>query len=110
LQVLPTAISAPGVLVIELAPRYNWIADDCGSPEALERIEKALEEVLERPMSLRFDRTTESTSNAGAPPPAAQTRREEVSEDPMVQKVVELFEARPIHLEVEDDSPQTSGP
>jgi len=28
----------------------------------------------------------------------------------MVQKVVELFEARPVHLEVEDDLSQSSGP
>ena len=33
-----------------------------------------------------------------------------LEEDPMVRKVVELFEARPVHLEVEGDAPRSSRP
>jgi DNA polymerase-3 subunit gamma/tau len=109
-QVQPTAVEGSNVLVIGLPPRYNWVADECGEPEARASIEQALEHLLRRPVALRFQRAAEEA--AAAPPPTAPPakRREEVAEDPMVQKVVELFEARPVHVEVEEDFSRSSNP
>ena len=40
--------------------------------------------------------------------PAPPSGRALLEEDPMVRKVVELFEARPVHLEVEEDATRPS--
>jgi DNA polymerase-3 subunit gamma/tau len=106
--VVPTAISEPDVLVIGVPPRYNWVVDDCGSPQSQAKIEQALEGLLGRPVTLRFDRATESTSSEDAPAVAASSRRDEAADDPMVRKVIELFEARPVHLEAEEDLTRSS--
>ena len=38
-------------------------------------------------------------------------KRDEVLEgDPMVRKVVELFEARPLHVDYDDDTPRPPAP
>jgi DNA polymerase-3 subunit gamma/tau len=101
--IVPTAISEPDVLVIGVPPRYNWVVDDCGSPQSQAKIEQALESLLSRPVTLRFERAAESASTEDASAVAAPSRRDEASDDPMVRKVIELFEARPVHLEAEED-------
>ncbi len=106
-QVEPSAILEPDVLVVSLGAGYNWVADKCGGPEAQAKIEQALQQLLHRPMTMRFV-TTEggddpATSSTPSPSPPAPSGRALLDEDPMVRKVVELFEARPVHLEVEED-------
>lgn len=102
-QVVPTAISEPDVLVIGVAPRYNWIVEDCETPQSRARIEEALESLLNRPVRLRFEHSSTEATSAAPAPVAAHTRHDEVAEDPMVRKVVELFEARPVLMEAEED-------
>ena len=109
-QVQPSELDASNVLVIGLSPRYNWVAEECGVPEAQATIQQALEHLLHQPLTLRFVRSVEVVKPGSSPTPQTPNLRDEVSEDPMVQKVVELFEARPVHLEVEEDLSQSSSP
>ena len=44
----------------------------------------------------------------GFAPAAAARTREELEADPLVRTVIELFEARPIHLEFDDDASRLS--
>ena len=67
------------------------------------RIEARLAQWLQRSVSIRFDRV------APGPSPPARTalsfaRDEAVKDDPMIKQVVELFEARPVRVEVDDGS------
>jgi DNA polymerase-3 subunit gamma/tau len=109
-EVAPTAVASPNVLVIALGAGYNWVADLCEKPEARSRIEEGLRRLLHRPVTLRFDRAAEGAGTPSSTPAKAPRRRHQMEEDPLVQKVVELFEARPVHLEVEDDLPGPSEP
>jgi DNA polymerase-3 subunit gamma/tau len=114
---LPIAISGPNLLVIRLGAGYNWVADECDTPEARLRIEQELRKLLDRPVTIRFERSEDEDKDGGAstrpgapvsPAPNLTLRRPNHPEaDPMVQKVVQLFEARPVHLEVEEE-PGTS--
>ncbi len=106
--VAPSAISAPNLLVIEVPPRYNWVVDECETAEARARIEQALQRLLHRPVSVRFDRSAEAGPRESPAQAATPDRRGDLAGDPMVQKVVELFEARPLHLEYEEDPPPSA--
>jgi DNA polymerase-3 subunit gamma/tau len=102
------AISGPNILAIRLPAGYNEIADVCDTPAARPRIEHVLADLLGRPVTLAFERTVEKPP--AQPPPSPARKRDELLErEPIVQKVVELFEARPLHLEYENDAPR-SGP
>jgi DNA polymerase-3 subunit gamma/tau len=109
-QVLPSAILGPNVLVIPVGARYNWIAEDCGTPEAVAQIEQVLRRLFHRPMKIRFERSAEEPTPSPSSTPVSQSRREDLASDPLAQKVEELFEARVVHLEAEDDSSQSLGP
>ena len=98
-KVRPVAISGPNVLVIPLPPGYNWVADACQRDEARAKIEAGLASVLGRPALFRFERAEAETNRDEAPPPP---RPDELAQDPMVQKVIELFEARPHFVEADD--------
>ena len=103
--VAPLAILGPNLLVIEVPARYNWIADECGTPEARAKIEQILHSLLHRSISVRFERSNEVAPREPSAPPSTPARRDDLAGDSMIQKVVELFEARPLHLEYEEDSP-----
>ncbi|MGE5756729.1 MAG: DNA polymerase III subunit gamma/tau, partial [Planctomycetaceae bacterium] len=109
-QATPTAISGPNVLVIGLSERYNWVVEKCDTGEARARIEQALQHVLHEPLTVRFELALEDAKKAPETSSAPLPRRDVVDEDPMVKKVVELFEARPLHLEFEEDSPHSFRP
>ena len=100
-------VESPDVLVIAAKPGYNSLADSCGTDEAKERISHCLQRLLRRPVTVRYQRVVESMSPAPAAPAGEPRPTEILAVDPMVQKVVELFEARPLHLEYDDDSEPT---
>jgi DNA polymerase-3 subunit gamma/tau len=106
-QVIPTAILGPNILVIGLSARYNWVAEKCDTAEARAKLEQVLQKVLNRRLTVRFERAPEEPEPA-QPSASAPPRRNGVDGDPMVKKVVELFEARPFSLEFEEDTPQSS--
>jgi DNA polymerase-3 subunit gamma/tau len=107
--VKPTAVESPNVLVIGLPADYNWVADQCEEPEARSRIEEILTRLLHRPMTLRFDRAAAEKGPASPATATASRRRPDLESDPLVRKVVELFEARPVHWEPEEDLPESPG-
>jgi DNA polymerase-3 subunit gamma/tau len=98
----PTAILGPNQLAVGVDRAYNWVADACEVPETKARIESKLGQWLQRSVTIRFDRPA---STEPAPPSRTAlsfARDEAVREDPMVKQVVELFDARPVRVEVDD--------
>ncbi|MGD0039182.1 MAG: DNA polymerase III subunit gamma/tau [Isosphaeraceae bacterium] len=91
------------VLVIAAKPGYNSLADSCGTDEAREKIAHCLQRLLRRPVTVRYHRSLEPAQGSAHEPFSEPRRPEILAADPMVQKVVELFEARPLHLEYDDD-------
>ena len=110
------AISGPNTLVIGVPPDYNHIATKADTPESRVKIEQGLQSLLRRPVVIRFDLSAAKTGSAEAPAgsesaSATARKRDEaaVDDDPMVRKVVELFEARRLHLDYDDDSSRPTG-
>jgi hypothetical protein len=95
-RVHPDAYEQPGILVVPIPEGYNWIADSCELPDARQRIEETLREIANQPLSIRFQRPEAPPSTVGVPAPAIQ---DDVGSDPLVARAVELFEARPVHIE-----------
>lgn len=91
------------VLVFTAKPGYNSLAEGCGTEENQRKIEQILERLLHRPLTVRYEPSaaTDSTDSRTAQP--EHRRPELVSGDSMVKRVVELFEARVVHLEYEDE-------
>jgi len=101
-QVDPVAIEGADVLVIAAKPGYNSIANACGSAEALAKIEQNLQRLIHRPVNVKYERSPESEDVAPDARQPDARRADALSSDPMVQKVVELFEARSLQLEYDD--------
>ena len=101
------ACAAPDLLVIRVGAGYNWVADECDAPEPRARIEKELRKLLDRPVTVRFERSEIQGTVSAPETPAAPTpgRPGDPNGDPTVQKVAQLFEARLVHLEV-DEGPE----
>jgi DNA polymerase III subunit gamma/tau len=97
------SVEEPDVLVIAAKPGYNSLADSCGTDEAREKIAHCLQRLLRRPVTVRYHRSLEPAQGSAQEPFSEPRRPEILAADPMVQKVVELFEARPLHLEYDDD-------
>lgn len=103
------AISGPNQLAIPLPEGYNWLADDKDAAQARSRIEHALHALLGQPVSIHFERAVEEPTRESPNATGAPRRRDGVLEgDPMVQKIVELFEARPLQVEFDDDATRAS--
>ncbi|MGC8642181.1 MAG: DNA polymerase III subunit gamma/tau, partial [Isosphaeraceae bacterium] len=100
----PIRVEGPDVLVIAAKPGYNTSADACGSADARRKIEHSLERLLYRPVVVRYERSTAPEPTPQQPSRTDPRRGDMLARDPMVQRIVELFEARAIHLEYEDDS------
>lgn len=105
-QAQPIGVDEPDILVIAAKPGFSGVADPCGAEDARKRIAECLQWLLQRPLSVRY----ESSASADFPQPAeadvAPRRIDQYTNDPLVQKVVELFEARVSHVDAEarDDS------
>jgi hypothetical protein len=105
-QLRPTAVAPPNVVVIGLGAGYNSVADKLDTPEVRTKIEQALQKHLQRPVTVRFERSTADDS-AESHTDTASTRLDGLAGDPMVQQVVELFQAQPVQVEFEDDTPRS---
>ena len=106
------AISAPNTLVLGVPEGYNLLAERCDTPEGRSKMEHALTTLLRRAVVVRFERTGSAADSADSAAEAnAGRRRDEsaVDDDPMVRKVVELFEARRLHLDYDEPSRPPSG-
>ncbi|WP_165223928.1 DNA polymerase III subunit gamma/tau [Aquisphaera insulae] len=106
----PIAVEGSDVLVIGAKAGYNSQADACGTPEAIAKIEQALQRMFHRPISVRYHQTAVAES-PGVRGTSSESRRQEVlAGDPIVQRMVELFEARPLHLEYEEEPQPGANP
>jgi DNA polymerase-3 subunit gamma/tau len=104
----PVAVNPPNILVVAPKPGYNSEAEVLATPEALEALKLGLERLLHQVLTIRYERA--AAHDAAEPParPQANRRLETMMADPMVQKVVELFEARSVQLDYDDPEATSS--
>jgi DNA polymerase-3 subunit gamma/tau len=98
----PTAIPGPNSLAIGVPAGYNWVADACDTTEGRSRIESALRATLGRHLTVQFDRAQPEADPPPAAAPGPAGLDDDLAGDPMVQKVIELFEARRVAIKNED--------
>jgi DNA polymerase-3 subunit gamma/tau len=101
-QTAPIAVEGSNILVIAARPGYNSVADVCGTAEAKDKIEQCLHRLLRRPVTVRYERSTGPRPEDAASAPAGGQALDVLAADPLIQQVIELFEARPFHVEYED--------
>jgi DNA polymerase III subunit gamma/tau len=101
-QVEPVAVIGPDVLVIVANAGYNSVADECGTPESLAKIQQALQRLTHRSVTVKYERSPEVDDLSPDGRTLEARRQDSLSADPLVQRVVELFEARPHQLEYDD--------
>jgi DNA polymerase-3 subunit gamma/tau len=97
------AIGAPNRLVLGFREKYTSCKSFCERPEQLAKIEKALSSVTGRPIRAEFvvlpDLPDQKPSQPRSRQNANQQRLQEVTQDPLVRRAMELFEARPVRVE-----------
>ena len=93
------AVDGPSTLAVRLPAGYTGIALEADTSEGRAKVEQALQRLLKRPIAFRFERVAEGSEAAPGATATPARRRDEHESDPLVRKVVELFEARPLHLE-----------
>jgi len=105
------AISGPNTLAARLPAGYTGTAGECDNPEARATIQRVLSSLLGRPVEFVVQRAAsrpesgpELTPRDGKKPPA--TAR---IDDPMVKKLEELFEAK-LMFRDDDDETRSSPP
>jgi DNA polymerase-3 subunit gamma/tau len=101
----PVEIEGPDVLVISPKPGYNGSDDLLEAPGAREKIEQTLRRLVRRHISVRYEPGQDRPGRSSEPSePTGKPRGvDALSSDPLVRKVVELFEARPFHLDLETE-------
>jgi DNA polymerase-3 subunit gamma/tau len=104
-QVEPVGVVGSDVLVIAAKPGYNSVGDACGTDEALLRIQQSLQRLIHRPVNLKYERSHENENVAPDVRQPDPRRADAFSSDPLVQKVIELFEARSQQTEYEEEAP-----
>ena len=102
--VKPTAINPPDEVVIELPARQSWVADQCERPEAIDKIETKLGSMMGRKLRVVFVRSDEPAENEAVLPLNTVERADELAVDSMVQKVTELFDARRVRIDFEEEA------
>ncbi len=102
-QVEPIDFEGTDVLVIAAKPGYNSTFADVDSPEAQSKIAQALQRLVHRPVRVKYVRRfLDDQGQSGARRNEAQ-RADSLSKDPLVQRVLELFEARPVQMDYDED-------
>jgi DNA polymerase-3 subunit gamma/tau len=103
-QVKPSRVEAPDRLVIEVPASYNWVAEKCDSPESRARIEASLNALLRCTVSVRFERVEPDSESAAPAAVPVAARADELAADPLVKQVVDLFDARRIRVDLEEQA------
>jgi DNA polymerase-3 subunit gamma/tau len=106
-QVEPVSVVGSDVLVIAAKPGYNAVADACGTPDALLKIGQSLQRLMHRPVNVKYENSPAAENVAPDARQGDPRRADSFASDPLVQKVLELFEARPLQMEY-DDEPTSS--
>jgi len=105
----PASLPAADVLVIEPVAGYNWVVDACERPDLRSKIESALRQWLDRALEIRFVRPAEAKAPTPARHPAAAARDDGLRDEPIVKLVMELFEARAVRVEAEEEAGGAGG-
>jgi DNA polymerase-3 subunit gamma/tau len=101
-QVEPAAVIGPDVLVIAANPGYNSITDECGTDQSRAKIEQTLRRLTHRTVTVKYERAPEDENVTADERPLEARRQDSLAADPLVQRVLELFEARPHQLEFDE--------
>ena len=97
-QVEPAAVEGPDILVIAPKPGYNTVEAALGS-EILENLGRGIQGVIHRRVTVRYERPAVGHDASPDTRPTETRRADALMADPLVQKVVELFEARSVQLD-----------
>jgi DNA polymerase-3 subunit gamma/tau len=97
-QVEPAAVEGPDILVIAPKAGYNTVEAALGS-EILEDLGRGIQRVIHRRVSVRYERPAAGHEASPDARPTESQRTDSLMADPLVQKVVELFEARSVQLD-----------
>jgi DNA polymerase-3 subunit gamma/tau len=101
------AISAPNRLVVAFREKYTSCKAFCERPDQVARLERALLEVTRIPVRVEFATIPdppEARAAADDRPRASKGERlQEKAQHPMVRRAVELFEARPVRVEMPEN-------
>jgi DNA polymerase III subunit gamma/tau len=102
-QVEPIDLEGADVLVIAVKPGYNSTFADVDSPDAQSKIAQALQRLVHRPVRIKYVRRFRDEQGEEAARRNEARRADSLSKDPMVQRVLELFEARPVQMDYDED-------
>ena len=94
-QVEPIEVEQPDLLVIAVKPGYNATFDECGTPEAQAKIAQALERLVRRPVNIKYVRRSRDHAGQEESRQNEAERADALGRDPLVQRLLELFEAPP---------------
>jgi DNA polymerase-3 subunit gamma/tau len=94
----PVEVIGPDVLVIAPQPGYNAINETIVSAETLEVLRTTIQRLIHRPVEVRFQPSSGSDAGLQDGREPEPRRANALSADPLVQKVIELFEARPVQM------------
>jgi DNA polymerase III subunit gamma/tau len=95
----PSEVIVPNIVVIAPKPGYHDSDGTVGSPETLKLLAKAFQAVMNRTVEVRFQPSSPRDDSAQDGRDLEPRRVEALTSDPLVQKVVELFEARPVQMD-----------
>ncbi|MFO0900490.1 MAG: DNA polymerase III subunit gamma/tau [Pirellulales bacterium] len=100
------AISGPNLLVVQFEAKYNFSKEFCERPAESEKLRTALREAAGQTVNLRFDVVAAPAVDApSGPARRSSSKRErlaERSQHPLVKRLGEVFEARPVALDEPD--------
>ena len=103
----PAALQEPAVLVLEPNPGYNWVVDACERSDLRGKIEAGLRHWLDGPMVVRFRKPVEARASSPGRHPSSIAKDDGLEDEPLVKLMVELFEARAVRIEFEEDQAES---
>jgi len=100
-QGLPIAIDEPDLVTIAARPGLHDAVAPCGTDDARRHIAECLARLLHRSVTVRYESAAAADGPRPDGPAPLGRRPDQYADDPLVQKVVELFEARLAHVDAE---------
>ncbi len=102
-QFQPVALEEPGVLVIEPPPGYNWLIDALDRADLRTKVDSALRQWFQRTVELRLNRVAEVKAPTSSRHLGSDAHDDALRDEPLIQFLVEKFEAKKVRVDVEDD-------
>jgi DNA polymerase-3 subunit gamma/tau len=98
-QVEPVGVTEPDLLVVAPKVGYNGMDEAVFSSETADMLGATFQRLMKRPVQVRFRPSVASDGPTPDAMAAEPRRTDALTSDPLVQKVVELFEARPVQMD-----------